>query len=162
MNCRRLHSRILPLLLVALLATACTDADLNTVAKALTGTAAAVSVFQSTVIQAGQSGLITEAVTRQLLEAAIQVDQAGQQAVAVTRGINALAPADRTNLLEILNPVIAALSNVQSTLLMNIQDTGTRQTIEAGIMLIQTSLNTAKLVLAANGPYPPLARAGGK
>ena len=145
----RLKIRLLPLLLLALLLASCTDPDLTTVAKALNDTAQGLSVFQATVIQANAEKLVSEPMTRTLLESALRVDNAGQRAVAITRGLNALAPQDRTNILAILNPVIGALADTQASITLGIADTGTQNSIRAALLLIQTSLNTAQLVLAA-------------
>jgi len=139
------------LLIVTFLLTACTDQDLTTVAKALDDTSKGVAIFQTTVIQANGALLISDDTTRILLNAAVRVNAAGQQAVTVTRNLNALAPADRTNLLAILSPVIAALAETQTEITIGIHDPQTQTNIRAALLLIQTSLNTAQLVLSSRG-----------
>lgn len=141
--------RLLYILVLTLLLTSCTDPDLTKVAKALNDTAQGISVFQTTVIQANTQKLLSDGMTRTLLESALRVDNAGQRAVAITRGLNALAPADRTNLLAILVPVINALADTQTSITLGIKDAGTQTNIRASLLLIQTSLNTAQLVLAS-------------
>lgn len=148
MKRRRLIS---PLLLSIVLLTGCTDADLTTVAKALNDTAQSVGVLQTAVISANNDKLISDQVTRQILTEVVRVNQAGRQAVAITRGINALKPADRTTLLAILNPVIASLADTQSSIAVGITNSKTQMDVQAIIGLIQASLNTAQLALASKG-----------
>ncbi len=149
----RTRKRLLILTLVVLvIATACNDKTLQTVAKALNDTATAVSVFQTSVINANAQKLISDADTANLLRVAIRVNLAGQQAVQVTRNLQSLGAADRTNLLAILEPVIGVLADAQTNAILNITDLKTRQNIQAAILVIQTALSVAQLALAtANG-----------
>lgn len=146
------HRRLIsPLLLSIVLLTGCTDADLTTVAKALNDTAQSIGVLQTTVIAANYQKLMSDTVTHQILTEAVRVNQAGQQAVAITRGINALKPADRTNLLAILKPIIASLQDTQTSVAVGITNQKTQQDIQAILGLIQASLNTAQIALASKG-----------
>lgn len=139
---------IVPLLLLV----ACTDKDLETVARSLLTTSEALGTLQGAVISANTSTpqLISDNATRTILETCIKINQAGLQASTITRSINALSPADRTQLTAILDPIIKTVGEaVSGTQLLGIEDPKTRDAITASLLLIQTSLNSAKLVLAA-------------
>lgn len=136
-------------LCVLFMVAACTDRDLETVAKALRDTAQGVSVFQTSVIDANAKGFLSDDITRELLTIGISVNTAGHQAVEITRGINSLEPQHRTSLLLILEPLIRTLSNADSTLLMAITDEQARNTVRVALAVIQTTLSTAQLALAA-------------
>ncbi len=142
---------VIALVLVLILALSACSNDLTTVAKALDDTAKAISVFQATIIQANASGLLSDAQTTKLMAASVRVNTAGLQAVTITKNLSSLAPADRTNLLAILNPVITALSDAQTLDVAGIVDVNTRQKVQASLLLIQTALNAAQIVLAAKG-----------
>ncbi len=131
-----------------LLVTACADADLATVAQALNDAASGVGILQTAVLSAADQHLISVPVTRTFLTLATRINQAGKEAVAVTRQINALVPADRSNLLQILTPVIAAVANAQTVLIDN---PTAQQNIRAALLLIQTALNSAQIALASTG-----------
>lgn len=146
---RQTKTTISLLLLLLLSLTACTDADLQTVAVALNDTARAVSVFQQTVINANTQGLVSESNTRQLLEVSLRVNAAGQEAVSVTRNLSKLAPENRSQLLQILWPVIESLAQVDSQLVQLVPEARARASIASALTLIQTTLNSIQLTLAA-------------
>ena len=138
---------IVPLLLVLSL-TACTDRDLQAVSSALSDTAKAVGVFQETVINANAQGLLSETGTRQLLQVSLRVNAAGQQAVTITRNLSKLAPENRSQLLQILKPVIDSVAEADAQLVRVIPEPRVRANIASALTLIQTTLNTIQLTLA--------------
>lgn len=144
----RNRSRTFAILLVLLLMAACKDEDLKTASNALNDAAHGVGVLQNTAIEANKQGLLSEASTRRILEAALKVNTAGKEAVSITRGINELAPQDRTNILAILRPVIDSLNQIDLGGL-GINDAKTQQNIRAAFAVISTALNTAQLALAS-------------
>lgn len=144
----RNRPRAVAAILVLFLLAACNDADLKTVAKALRDTQEGVLVFQTTVIEAQKQTFISVEATRQLLAASSKVTEAGDRASLITRNINALAPEDRTMLLSVLQPVIAALADTQTFITLNITDLKTQQAIRAALLVVQTSLNIAQASLA--------------
>jgi hypothetical protein len=145
----QLVATLVPIIVVVILVSACTDQDLVTVSKALKDTAQSVAVLQNTVIAANSQHFLSDAETRQLLEAAMSVNRAGRQAVEITRNLNRLTPGDRRDILSILQPVIAALADMQNSIVNTISDTQTRTNIQASLGLIQASMNSAQLALAS-------------
>src|ERR1043166_1552015 len=67
----QLAAALVPIIVLVILVSACTDQDLVTVSKALKDTAQRVAVLQNIVIAANSQHLLSNAVTRQLLEAAL-------------------------------------------------------------------------------------------
>jgi hypothetical protein len=143
--------RSLSILLVLCFAlTSCTN-DLQTVAKALDDTSHALGVIQTAVIQAnsGTPKLLSDAQTKQILGLTLKVGQAGLDATNAIRGLNSLAPADRTKLLAILQPIVAAVNDALNQNILAGVDQKTQDTIKASVLVVQAALNTA--IIAING-----------
>lgn len=137
------------LLVVTLTLTACRDQNLQTLSKALDDTAHGVAVLQKAVIDGNAQHLITDDAARAIMEFSIKVNLAGVDAVAVTRNINSLDALDRQKLLAIVTPIIQTLATGQA-LTATIADPAVRQQVVGALAIIQLSLNSAKLVLAAS------------
>jgi hypothetical protein len=121
---------------------ACSDKALQTAAKASRDIAAANIALQSTIIQAQQQGTLTPDQIRPIVEVTVTVGQAGKQLDAAINGLNSLAPADKTKILAILQPVVASLANgVASTNLI------TNQTIKTTVMASLTAMQAALATL---------------
>lgn len=136
-------------LMLLLVVSACTDQDLVTVSKALNDTAQGVSVLQTSVINANKTALLSDDATRTFLELSIKINQAGLTAVDLTREINKLAPADRSRLLVILNPIIDVVREARTQGLLGIKNEQTKANIDAALFTIATALNIAQLTLAS-------------
>lgn len=143
-----MKTRIIPILALAFLVS-CNDQDLQKVAKSLLVTADAVGVVQTTVIEANTLALIPDADTRAVLGVCKQVNLAGKDAVRITRDLSKLGPTERTQLLEILKPVIAAVRASQA--LPGITDPATREKVRTLLLAVETALNSTQLILAATG-----------
>lgn len=137
-------------LLMILLLVACSDQDLVTLSKALNDSAKGISVFQTTVIQANTDKLLSDQTTKKLLEATVKVNEAGQQGVQMTRALSKLSPQDRSNVLQVLRPVIDQVNSILNTDIVTIPDPKTRDTIRAALFIVQTALNTANIALTAH------------
>lgn len=148
---KRSDIRLFAAVLILLVALSACSSDLTTVAKALDDTSKAIGIFQTTIIQANTDKLLSDAETAKLMSVSVRVSMAGLQAVAITKQLSTLAPTDRANLLAILTPIIDALSDAQTLDVAGIANPATRQKVQAALLLIQTSLNTAQIVLAAKG-----------
>jgi len=150
---KRQQTKFLALVLVAALCVAaCTDKDLETVARSLQVTSQALGTLQGSVLSGNVATpkLISDDATRSILEVCIKINEAGLETSRVTRTINALSPTDRVQILAILDPVIKAVEDaLTGTSSLGITDIKTRDAVTASLLLIQTSLNSAKLVLAA-------------
>jgi hypothetical protein len=134
------------ILLFSLVTIGCTDSSLVKLSQALNDTALAVGTLQAAVIQANKQGSLSDASTQQVLTIAYKVNIAGKEAVAVTRSISKLSAADKSNLLVILNPIIAAVGEGLDSL--KITDPNVSANIRAALLAIQTGLNTAQLIIA--------------
>jgi hypothetical protein len=147
----RVHRRVsvLPLVLSLLLLAAC-DEDSRAVAVALRDTGQAVAVFQATIIESEKQKAISVDTARTLMEFAQQLNRASKDAIVVARAVNELKIPDRVKLLSILAPIIDQVAVGQSFVLGNVVDLKTRNTILATLKIMQTSLNTAQLILAAS------------
>jgi hypothetical protein len=140
----------LPLLLL-LTFSACTDDDLTTVSKSLLVAAKSINTVQTTVISANEQGLITDETTAQILTGCVKANQAGQQAVAITRSISKLDPSSRTQMAPMVQ---AALSAIQASLVVDlsgIKNPQTKAIITSGLSAAQTSLNVALSMLMIGG-----------
>lgn len=142
--------RPLPVILwLALLSmTACDGNDRAQVAKGLTITAKAISVVQTTVIQANKDGLINDDDTKDILLMAIRVNQAGQDCVALIRTLEEIGPADRQTLVQVLKPAIAAVQRALDNELLGVKNPETKQKVRGVILAVQTALNSIMLVIA--------------
>lgn len=140
--------KICPLLLLLLVS--CDDNDLQRVATNLRSAAATNLLLQDTVINSYALKLLTEDQARAFVVLTGRIGEAGKTAVAITRTLNTLETQDRTDLLAILAPIISALADQQVNSALNaVTDEKTRTQIRALIILIQTSLNSAQIILAA-------------
>ncbi len=135
------------IVLVSLLLLGCTDKTLETITTALRDTAQAIGVLQSGVVAANAQTpkLLTDEQTRRLLELSIKINNAGWQASQATRGLSKVSETDRTRLLAILDPIVQA---VQSALIDPALFGPGMDSLRQALLVIQTSLNAAKLALA--------------
>lgn len=134
--------------LCILVGAGCSDPDLVQVAKSLDATAITIWTLQTTVIEAESKQLISTNDTRTILTIALQVDQAGKEAVAITRTLSQLDPTNRAKLLTILTPVITSVNQLVGQGVGGITDPTTRQSIQTLLATLQTTLNVIQLTLA--------------
>lgn len=127
------------------------EAALASVAKGLDEAAHTIAIIQTTAINAESQHLLTEAQTRTLLEATTKANLAGHQAAAITRSISKLDPASRTNLLNILNPVIASVNELVANGTAGIKNEDTKQKIQLLLATLQATLNAVHLTLVTGG-----------
>ena len=131
----------LPLLLLS-----CGDSDLQKVAKGLQIAAESVGTLQTTVIEANKLALLTEDETRTTLEICVEINKAGKDAVAVTRGLVALDSTSKSQILTILTPVIKSVdAAVGRSMLIKNEDT--RAKIRTILLTIQSALNSVQLIV---------------
>jgi hypothetical protein len=139
---------VIPLLALALVA--CADDKLKKVAESLKITAESIGVVQSTVIEANKQKLVSDDDTRKILQVCIKVNQAGQEATAITRGLAKLNSTDRQSILKILSPVLLSVSRAIDNDLAGIKNDDTKQKVKVLLLTIQSSLNAAQIALAAS------------
>lgn len=134
-------------LILVLSLTACSDDALKKVAIGLNAVADGVAALQTAAITANSEQLLTDAQTTQILQIAIRIDNAGKQSDQITKDISGLSAADRSSLLQILQPIIAVVNDEIINAVNGIQDVKTRQALQLTLLSIQTSLNTINLIL---------------
>ncbi len=125
----------------------CSDKALQITAKASRDIAAANLAIQNTVIQAQQSGAISVEQARYVIEVSLKIAQADQQLNGAISGVNALAPADKSKILAILQPVIDAVNQAVTTGVVPIQNQTIKTSIMAALTTIQAALATVKAVV---------------
>lgn len=139
------------LLLAAVIAAACSDNDLLKASQGINDIALATAAMRVTAISANQDKLISDDDTRIVLTFIRKVNTAGMQASDITRKLTRLAPEDRTNLVQIIAPIEAALLDTKGPVAA-IKDLKTRDAITGGILTVQTTVTTMRLLLNKGGP----------
>ncbi len=139
--------RLLPAVILLMAMSACQDSDLQIVAKGLRDVAQTMTVVQSTAIEANRQGLISVADTRVFLELCVKINEAGQQATAVTKAIVKLNDPTKDQLLTILIPVAASISTALDSELARIFDQTTREKLKVLLLSAQSTLNAVNLIL---------------
>jgi hypothetical protein len=143
--------KCLPILALLILTTSCTDEQLVTVGKSLLAAAKSIEIVQTTVIQAEKQALVSEDTCRLVLEGCVKANEAGLQAVAITRTISKLDPESRKKMIPMVQ---AALSSIQSSLIIDltsVKNEQTRLAITSGLTSAQTLLMTALTTLQSGG-----------
>ena len=133
---------------LALVMAACTDQQLTKLSQALNDVAQANNQLAHTIIDANKAGTLSDSDAAAILGVNLKIAQAGQQATALTRNLTKLAPADRTGVLNVLKPVLAAVNDAVASGLVGIKDPVTKSRVQAVLVTIQTGLNAAQVVLA--------------
>ncbi len=86
--------------------------------------------------------------TRTILNACVKMDNAGKEAVAYTRTINTLDPASRSTLMGMLTPAITSIGDLVQNGTVGIKDQTTKDTIQALLVGLQTTLAGIQLQIA--------------
>lgn len=116
-------------------------------AKRLNEAAHAIGLVQQFAIDAEKQKLMTTAEAKTVVTATLKLSESGKAAVAVMRGINLQDPASRTKAIDAIGLVADQLGQLQKTL--NIQNDTSRRHVESLLLLVQTSLNAARISIAA-------------
>lgn len=143
--------RFIAIASLLVLMVACTDEDLATVSKSLLASAKSIGIVQTTVIQAEKQGTISEDSCRAILEGCVKANQAGLQAVEITRTISKLDPVSRQQMTPLVQ---AALSSIQANLMLDlasVKNEQTRVAITSGLTTAQTLLTMALTTLQSGG-----------
>jgi hypothetical protein len=139
---------LLVVLLLSLFQSSCSDGDLKKVSKALVVTAEVVGQVQTDVIAANAQKLISDDTTRSILEACNRISLAGKEATAVTRNLTKLDISTKSQVLEILKPVLLALDNAITKDIIVIADQSTRDNVRLSLVSIQSALNSIQIIVA--------------
>lgn len=141
----------IPILAIALTFSACTDNQLEQVAKSLLVAAKSIGIVQTTVIEANKQGLITDETTSLILAGCIKANQAGQQASAITRSISKLDPASRQQMIPMVQSALGAVSASLVIDLSSVKNEQTKQAVLTGLTTAQTALNLVLTTLSTTG-----------
>jgi mevalonate kinase len=117
-------------------------------AKALRDASVANDIVQKFAIDAHSKGLMTTEETRLIVEGTTKIAESGKVAVAVLRGIHAQDPESRSKALDAIGLVADQLGALIKTL--DIKNDRARREIEAGLLVVQTGLNSARLIVAGS------------
>lgn len=123
----------------------CTNA-LQTLSKAMVDASAANLALQTTVITAQQNGSITVDEARPIVTLNLTFAQAGKNVDSAISGISSLSPAQKSNILSIIQPVIAAATAEANT--VNIANATVKTAVLASLATLQAALATAQVALA--------------
>lgn len=129
----------------------CSDSTLNQIAKFEADLNAACATTFTIVAGASTTSpqLISTTDAASIIAVLVQVEQANRQAQTATAQIAALAPADQTNLLNILTPVETAINNAVANGTVGIKDPATQQKVQAALVSIQTIVNAGVTLIKA-------------
>jgi hypothetical protein len=144
------QGRIVAVCVLLLLVVACKEDSVKQAAKAMNSAAHALGVLQETVIEANNKGLMSESDTRAVLVASLRMNEAGKRGVAVLRTVNEqIGQSQRQQVIAVIDSVLRELLLLEPTL--GIKDDKTRTAVLGSIQLIEASMNSARLLIAASG-----------
>lgn len=123
--------------------------SIQVVANALLTLGQSVASVQTAVINANAQTpkLLTDDQARAVLAVTEKIALAGKQATAITSGLAQLDPTNKTKLLAVFNPVIAAVNDSLSSGLITIKDPNTLNTIKTILVGVQATLSGVQLAL---------------
>jgi len=151
MRIRIARTRLLAAAVIMMLVVvACTDDQLVRLSNALDDTTAALTALHTGVAAAAAANppLMSDALIVKIGGLELKMNKALQDALNATEKVAKLSPADRTNLSNILTPVISAVNDaVKDPDIAGIKNEKTRATIQTSLVLIQTTLTTSQLML---------------
>lgn len=107
----------------------------------------AVAALQTTVINANTQKLISDSETAAILTICSKVNQAGLQTSALTRQYTTLPAGTGPTLLQIINPIVAAVQNALATGLVNITNATVKNDVQAALTTLQAALAAVQVAL---------------
>lgn len=143
MNPRTKATAIALAISMTLALSACTDAGKQLALAAKTNRA-----VQNYVIAAEKQGLMTVAETKVVVDATSRIAAVGLSAVALVEQVKSSDPESQTKALDALGLVVDELNKLQGEL--GIKNDTARHQVEAMLAAVQTSLNSARVVIAAS------------
>jgi hypothetical protein len=126
------------------------DATLTKVSIYLLDIAKANGSVQSSIISANQQKLMSDANFTKVAAICTRINTFVAQASAITRAQVNLAPAQRTQIANLLNPIISAFTADMNNGLIGITDPNTKTTVSAALLLVQTGLSNLQLIVGSN------------
>lgn len=132
---------------------ACSDKSLQEIAKGELAVSTACSAAFQTVTQAAALNppLIDQQTANNIVQVLLRIEQANQQAETATQQISTLSAANKANLMNILQPIQAAIVQAVNTGTVGIKDPKTKAAVDAALAAVQvavtavaTTVNSAK------------------
>ncbi|MDZ4242176.1 MAG: hypothetical protein U1D99_05055 [Candidatus Omnitrophota bacterium] len=146
--------RLAPLLLcLALVLTACPKDDdaVVSLAKGLNVIAESVGTIQKVTIAANENGSLSDELADSIMQATLEISEAGRKATRITRSLVELGQADQDNLAEILDPIMAVVEEVlTSDQLFGDMDAQERDLVMTSFGTIEATLETVQIILEAD------------
>ena len=127
------------------------DKTLNRLATVLLDVTTATAALQTTVIDGNKAGLISNADAALIVNLCIKILEADKQASDTVRSLSKLDDASKGKVILVLQPVIEAAANAVATGTAGIRNQSTRAKVQAGLLTVQTALNSIQLILASTG-----------
>lgn len=144
----RVIASVVGLMLFMGLTTACNNATLANVAKAELAVSTACSgAFQTvTAAAAANPPLISQADANNIVGILLKIEQANAQAETATAAITTLNATNQASLLNIIQPIQAAITGAINTGAVNITDVKTKTAVLASLTAVQVAI-TAVITL---------------
>lgn len=120
---------------------------LQRVSIGLLDTAQTVASLQSAIIQANEQKLITDQTTRAILQVCVRINQAGLEANSIVKALSTLNTTNKSQLLAIITPVLAAVNDSLATGLIPITNPNTATTVRGFLTTIQIALSGIQIAL---------------
>lgn len=126
------------------------DATLTKVSIYLLDIAKSNGAAQNSIISLNQQKTLSDANFYKVASICSRVNTFVAQASMITRAQVNLAPSQRTQLANLLNPIISAFSADMNNGLIGITDPNTKTTISSALLLVQTGLSSLQLIVGSN------------
>lgn len=140
---RRTRAIAVALLLIAVLS-ACSDAG-----KQLAIAAKTNLEVQKFAIEAQKQGRMSLVETKVVVDATDRIGKAGLSAVAIVEAVKAGDPASKAAALNAVGLIADEIGKILKEL--SIKDEASRRNVEGLLIAMQTSLNSARVIIAAKG-----------
>ncbi len=137
------------LLVLCLMASACSDKNLEKVAKSMVIVSTTVGQVQADVVIWEQAKLIRTDTAREILQVCNRINVAGLQIDTTMRVIEKLDPQSAQALIDLLTPVSLSLDPAKLAFVAGIENPDTRQKLEAYFILLRTTISTVQIILAS-------------
>lgn len=142
------YLRIPAALLLALALVGCQDTSLQKAAKAIEGAAVVNDALAKTIIAEQQTGTITEADARTILnDVCARVAGAVSLTADVTKQYSEFPPGAKPKLAPLLQPILDALNTALNTGLIGIKSPQTLTNVRNSLLTIQTAMLAAQAAM---------------
>ncbi len=145
----RRSSALLVVLAITLCATAC-QSPLQAVETSLRVVGTSVMTIQDAVLAGNAEGSISDDDTEKILNVCRQVAVAGQEATDLTTNLATLEAPQKNQILAIMNPVLAAVTDAVQNGTTGIKNTATKSKVLAALTTLKSTLLTIQAAAGGN------------